>query len=110
MILKLSDLSSITKHGMAADLDGVLDWWNECLFIAVKQCPTHCDAHALTLFGKDYGAEFNAIIQLIQKQPMNVKSDISVAIGLKHDWCAWLNTTPMTLLDELLIATGKAKY
>lgn len=58
---------------------------------------------------KPYLTSYDAIIPLIQKQSQEVKSKVSVMIGLKHDWSAWLSKTPSQLCEALLRATGKWK-
>jgi hypothetical protein len=48
-----------------------------------------------------YLFSYDAIIPVIQKQPIEIKSDISVLLGVKHDWCAWVDKTPRQLCEAL---------
>ena len=56
-----------------------------------------------------YTTSYDAIIPLIQKQELDTRSYVSKFIGLKYDYNAWIDATPLQLCEALLRATGKWK-
>jgi len=103
-IMKLSQATPEQKIKALAELDGFVlrgKWWTPTS--EDRQCMPRDLEHGNPL----YLTSYDAIIPLIQKQPLNIQIKFGIECALvckKDEWK--LDLTPSQLSDATLIATG----